>query len=158
MKAAIGQRFRDVRMARGLSLAKLAGRLGGRDSNNIARVERGEAWPSLQTLIAVCQEFEVSADYLLFEKGAAPKSDTVRRPFELLAGPAPAKERATMPRQKLPPAVAAYLVREGAKLSPELVEMLKKTNYADLGLEDITLVEVRNFVAALDEGEAQDDD
>lgn len=156
LKASIGRRFRELRDARDLSLAKLAARLGGIDSNNLARLERGESWPSVQLLISVCLELDGSADHLLFGKGQPPTAKAgARRPFELRSDSQPPPRERMKP--KVPVAVAAYLAREGANLRPEVAAILRDADYVALGLEEITPEEVRKFVAALDVDPGQDD-
>ena len=68
----IGQRLRDERHARGLSLRHLADRLGV-SSSLISQIETGRARPSVSTLYALASELNVSLDDLLFpeaERGA----------------------------------------------------------------------------------------
>ena len=69
----IGQRLRDERHARGLSLRHLADRLGV-SSSLISQIETGRARPSVSTLYALASELNVSLDDLLFpeaERGVA---------------------------------------------------------------------------------------
>jgi transcriptional regulator with XRE-family HTH domain len=61
----MGERLRDARAARGLSLRALADRLGVSPSL-ISQVERGLAKPSVNTLYALASELEISLDELLF--------------------------------------------------------------------------------------------
>src|SRR5262249_49974612 len=62
---AIGGHLREVRMARGLSLRALAGRVGVSPSL-ISQVETGRARPSVRTLYAIASELRISLDELLF--------------------------------------------------------------------------------------------
>src|SRR5688500_9556952 len=61
----MGERLRDARAARGLSLRALADRLGVWPSL-ISQVERGLAKPSVNTLYSMASELEISLDELLF--------------------------------------------------------------------------------------------
>jgi transcriptional regulator with XRE-family HTH domain len=61
----MGDRLRAERLAHGLSLRELAGRLGVSPSL-ISQVETGRATPSVSTLYAIASELGVSLDDLLF--------------------------------------------------------------------------------------------
>ena len=61
----IGDRLREVRNARGLSLRAMAARLGV-SASLISQVETGRARPSVQTLYAIAAELGISLDELLF--------------------------------------------------------------------------------------------
>jgi transcriptional regulator with XRE-family HTH domain len=61
----IGDRLRDVRQARGLSLRAMAARLGV-SASLISQVETGRARPSVRTLYALAAELGISLDELLF--------------------------------------------------------------------------------------------
>jgi transcriptional regulator with XRE-family HTH domain/mannose-6-phosphate isomerase-like protein (cupin superfamily) len=61
----MGDRLREVRQARGLSLRSLAERLGVSPSL-ISQVETGRAKPSVSTLYAIATELGISLDDLLF--------------------------------------------------------------------------------------------
>ena len=63
--AAIGDRLREVRQSRGLSLRGLAEKLGVSPSF-ISQVENGRARPSVSTLYAIVNELGISLDELLF--------------------------------------------------------------------------------------------
>jgi transcriptional regulator with XRE-family HTH domain len=85
----VGERLRERRRARGLSLRALAERLGVSPSL-ISQIERGRARPSVSTLFAIATELDASLDELLF-------SD--ERPSALGASseskPSPVQEAAT---------------------------------------------------------------
>jgi transcriptional regulator with XRE-family HTH domain len=81
----MGERLREARRARNLSLRTLAERLGVSPSL-ISQIETGRANPSVSTLYAIAAELDVSLDELLFND---------RRPAEP-AGPA-APARAEVP-------------------------------------------------------------
>ena len=61
----IGDRLREGRNARGLSLRELARRLGV-SASLISQVETGRARPSVRTLYAIATELGISLDELLF--------------------------------------------------------------------------------------------
>ena len=66
----IGDRLREVRNARGLSLRALAARLGV-SASLISQVETGRARPSVRTLYAIATELGISLDELLFSDARA---------------------------------------------------------------------------------------
>jgi transcriptional regulator with XRE-family HTH domain len=70
----IGERLRDARRARGLSLRELAKRLGVSPSL-ISQIERGTARPSVSTLFRLVAELDVSLDEILFGLRGSPTSD-----------------------------------------------------------------------------------
>ena len=93
---AIGGHLREVRVARGLSLRALAGRVGVSPSL-ISQVETGRARPSVRTLYAIASELRISLDELLFPDAAqAPIG-----PIET-EGSAAADVPATWPELRLP--------------------------------------------------------
>ena len=61
----IGERLREARQPRRLSLRVLADRLGVSPSL-ISQIETGRANPSVSTLYAIAAELDVSLDELLF--------------------------------------------------------------------------------------------
>lgn len=63
--ASVGDRLRRARLARGLSLRRLAEKLGVSPSL-ISQVETGRARPSVNTLYALANELGISLDVLLF--------------------------------------------------------------------------------------------
>jgi transcriptional regulator with XRE-family HTH domain len=69
----IGDRLREVRNARGLSLRAMAARLGV-SASLISQVETGRARPSVRTLYAIAAELGISLDELLFSD-ARPATD-----------------------------------------------------------------------------------
>lgn len=68
----IGERLREARRARGLSLRVLADRLGVSPSL-ISQIETGRANPSVSTLYALADELDVSLDELLFNDRRPPE-------------------------------------------------------------------------------------
>ncbi len=70
----MGDRLREARQGKGMSLRALAERLGVSPSL-ISQVETGRAKPSVSTLYAICTELGISLDELLFtdaRNGAQP--------------------------------------------------------------------------------------
>jgi transcriptional regulator with XRE-family HTH domain len=82
----MGERLREARQARGLSLRTLAERLGVSPSL-ISQIETGRANPSVSTLYAIAAELDVSLDELLFND---------RRPPEVVAPARPGVSAGTM--------------------------------------------------------------
>jgi transcriptional regulator with XRE-family HTH domain len=70
----IGDRLREVRNARGLSLRAMAARLGV-SASLISQVETGRARPSVRTLYAIAAELGISLDELLFSDARAVEAD-----------------------------------------------------------------------------------
>jgi transcriptional regulator with XRE-family HTH domain len=68
----MGDRLREARQARGLSLRALAERLGVSPSL-ISQVETGRARPSVSTLYAIASELGISLDELLFPDARRPR-------------------------------------------------------------------------------------
>lgn len=91
---AMGDRLREARQARGMSLRTLADRLGVSPSL-ISQVETGRAKPSVSTLYAIANELGVSLDELLFvDAGPTPPPVPV---------PHGAPDQAAFPDIPLPP-------------------------------------------------------
>lgn len=59
------ERVKMARKARGWSLDKLS-RETGLSKTYLWEIERGGKNPSIETLVALCQVFELRADYLIF--------------------------------------------------------------------------------------------
>ena len=74
----MGERLREARTARRLSLRKLAERLGVSPSL-ISQIETGRAEPSVSTLYAIAAELDVSLDEPLFNDRRAAEGG-LRRP------------------------------------------------------------------------------
>ena len=68
----MGERLREARRARNLSLRDLAERLGVSPSL-ISQIETGRANPSVSTLYAIAAELDVSLDELLFNDRRPPE-------------------------------------------------------------------------------------
>jgi transcriptional regulator with XRE-family HTH domain len=85
--ATMGDRLRQARKARGLSLRGLAEVLGVSPSL-ISQVETGRAKPSVNTLYALASELGISLDTLLFMDTAPPSAgvdgDVLGEPFETI--------------------------------------------------------------------------
>jgi transcriptional regulator with XRE-family HTH domain len=81
----MGDRLRQARLARGMSLRKLAEVLGVSPSL-ISQVETGRAKPSVNTLYALANELGISLDVLLFMDTTLPAADAdagaLTEPFE----------------------------------------------------------------------------
>jgi transcriptional regulator with XRE-family HTH domain len=75
----MGERLREARRARALSLRTLAERLGVSPSL-ISQIETGRANPSVSTLYAIANELDVSLDELLFNDRRPPESTMAARP------------------------------------------------------------------------------
>jgi transcriptional regulator with XRE-family HTH domain len=74
----MGERLREARRARNLSLRVLADRLGVSPSL-ISQIETGRANPSVSTLYAIAAELDVSLDELLFNDRRLPEAATPAR-------------------------------------------------------------------------------
>ncbi len=99
--AAMGDRLREVRQSRGLSLRGLAGRLGVSPSF-ISQVETGRAKPSVSTLYGIVNELGISLDELLFIDAPSTGTNGGRSPatpglaeFPLPADPLQRSDRRT---------------------------------------------------------------
>ena len=68
----VGNRIYKLRTREGLSQIRLAALLGLRSQNAVTNWECGKSYPCVRTIIKICQLFGVSADWLLFGKGAGP--------------------------------------------------------------------------------------
>jgi transcriptional regulator with XRE-family HTH domain len=95
----MGERLREARRGRSLSLRVLAERLGVSPSL-ISQIETGRANPSVSTLYAIAAELDVSLDELLFNdrRPAEPVSAAPARSGATSTGtmtPAPPVQRAT---------------------------------------------------------------
>jgi len=59
-----GERLREMRENRAVSMCELARRMGT-SQQNISRWEAGDTIPSAQTIVMLCAFLNVSADFLL---------------------------------------------------------------------------------------------
>lgn len=59
-----GERLRLIREANGLLQAEVADRIGI-TRTQVVNLERGNTEPSINVLMRICEQFEVSADWLL---------------------------------------------------------------------------------------------
>ncbi len=64
-KQAFGERLRNLRMDRGLSLQQLAGRIGVTKST-VSFYESGERMPSYDVLFEICRTLDTGVEYILF--------------------------------------------------------------------------------------------
>jgi transcriptional regulator with XRE-family HTH domain len=104
--ATMGDRLRQARLARGLSLRKLAEVLGVSPSL-ISQVETGRAKPSVNTLYALANELGISLDVLLFMDTEPP------RPVEGRDGMTDAVD-AVLPHDPVQRAVSRTSIRLGS--------------------------------------------
>ena len=77
----LGERISALRRARGLSQAELANRLGI-SASAMGMYEQGRREPSIQILVRLSQELEVSTDFLLTGKSAPPEADPLPQLLE----------------------------------------------------------------------------
>lgn len=61
----IGQRIRALREARGMTMQRMADRMGGASISSVQRWERGDAVPE-KRLLDLCRVLGVSAEHLLY--------------------------------------------------------------------------------------------
>jgi transcriptional regulator with XRE-family HTH domain len=101
----MGDRLREARASRGLSLRGLAERLGVSPSL-ISQVETGRARPSVSTLYAIANELNVSLDELLFPDADLSRPRPTARP--------PTGPLATMPRDPVQRAGTRKAIRLGS--------------------------------------------
>jgi transcriptional regulator with XRE-family HTH domain len=109
--ADMGDRLREARQARGLSLRALAEQLGVSPSL-ISQVETGRARPSVSTLYAIATNLGISLDELLFIDARRPASEPAqpagddggaddREPFEAILPRDPVQRASTRKRIRL---------------------------------------------------------
>jgi transcriptional regulator with XRE-family HTH domain len=103
----IGERLREARQARRLSLRVLADRLGVSPSL-ISQIETGRANPSVSTLYAIAAELDVSLDELLFND---------RRPSESAPRAASAAASSSTGTMTLSPPVQRAVDRQVIRLA-----------------------------------------
>ena len=84
----MGDRLREARVSRGLSLRGLAERLGV-SASLISQVETGRAKPSVNTLYALASELGISLDTLLFMDTKPPTADVAGASAEPLVAVVP---------------------------------------------------------------------
>jgi transcriptional regulator with XRE-family HTH domain len=106
--ATMGDRLRQARTARGLSLRRLAERLGVSPSL-ISQVETGRAKPSVNTLYALASELGISLDTLLF-MDTEPPSATGTAEDEALA----ASQDVDLPHDPVQRATSRSTIRLGS--------------------------------------------
>jgi transcriptional regulator with XRE-family HTH domain len=101
--ATMGDRLREARRARGLSLRRLAQQVGVSPSL-ISQVETGRAKPSVNTLYALATELGISLDVLLFMDTEPPPEDgrsEVGEPVETTLPHDPVQRAASRPSIRL---------------------------------------------------------
>ena len=108
----LGERIAALRRTRGMSQANLAGRLGI-SASAMGMYEQGRREPSLQTVVDLARELEVSTDFLLTGKSAPPEADPLPQLLEFCVDAADRKldARSDRPfsRQELATLFAALL-------------------------------------------------
>lgn len=70
---AIGQKFKSLRQAQGITQEELARRCNI-SASYLSHIEAGNRNLSLETFSALCRELSVSSDFILFDQ--LPKNDT----------------------------------------------------------------------------------
>lgn len=102
--AEMGDRLREVRQSRGLSLRALAGRVGVSPSL-ISQVETSRARPSVSTLYAIASELGISLDELMF-------ADARTAPWNRQSGASGAdSQERSLPSDPVQPAVGRKTIR-----------------------------------------------
>ena len=61
----LGLRIRDIRSQKNISQKELGARVG-LERNSLSNIECGNAHPSLDALIRIAEELDVSLDYIVF--------------------------------------------------------------------------------------------
>lgn len=109
----LGERIGALRRARKLSQAELAGRLGI-SASAMGMYEQGRREPSIQTVVALARELEVSTDFLLTGKTAPQDWDPMPQLLEFCVDAADRKLEARpdrpFSRQELATLFAALLM------------------------------------------------
>ena len=77
----LGERIALLRRTKGLSQAELASRLGI-SASAMGMYEQSRREPSIQTVVALARELEVSTDFLLTGKSALPELDPLPQVLE----------------------------------------------------------------------------
>lgn len=77
----LGERIGVLRRAKGLSQAELADRLGI-SASAMGMYEQNRREPSVQTLVRLAQELQVSTDFLLTGRSAPPDTDPLPQLLE----------------------------------------------------------------------------
>ncbi|MCP1612145.1 transcriptional regulator with XRE-family HTH domain [Azospirillum lipoferum] len=81
LKRIVGLKIRAERLARGMTQEQLSEHIN-RTVETVSNLERGKAWPGLETLLQICSVLHVSFAQLFDEEGAVLPS---RRRVELIA-------------------------------------------------------------------------
>lgn len=79
-KKEFGEKIRNARKAKGLSLDNL-GRAIGKNSTTIGRYERGEILPDAEQIYLLCNELEIN-EYELFNNDKIQNIENSKNPFE----------------------------------------------------------------------------
>lgn len=81
LKRIVGLRIRGERLARGITQEQLSERID-RTVETVSNLERGKAWPGIDTLLQICDVFQISIAQLFEDEGVSHPS---RRRVELQA-------------------------------------------------------------------------
>ncbi|MBQ7566622.1 MAG: helix-turn-helix transcriptional regulator [Oscillospiraceae bacterium] len=81
----IGRRIQQSREKAGMTQEQLSEAIG-RSTQFLSTVERGVAGPSLETVVQLCRVLNVTADWLILGKSAAPTSSTIAAKLSHLTG------------------------------------------------------------------------
>lgn len=73
----MGKQIRHYRRARGMSQTALAEALG-LSAAHVGHIERGSRHASLETVVAISRQLEVSLDVLIFSRAASTSNDDQR--------------------------------------------------------------------------------
>ncbi|SPH18583.1 HTH-type transcriptional regulator SutR [Defluviimonas aquaemixtae] len=90
----IGQQIRELRAAKGLGLAQL-GKHSGLSAGMLSKIERGQVFPTLPTLMRIAMVFGVGLDHFFTDGEVKPVLAVVRR-AERLRLPSPPSGRAAV--------------------------------------------------------------
>lgn len=138
----IGQRIRNLRRARGMTLEDLAAAVGSYNSGQLSKIENGKARPSLNRLhvIAACLGVPVSAIYSDAPSGFSEPE------VALIAPPGPGDNAQAIEFARLAPDVARpmlySLMRASFGLSPGTVLVIDQDDEGADG--DLVLVQVED--------------
>ena len=116
---AVGERLRDARLARGISLRSLARDLGV-SASLISQIETGKSQPSVSTLYAITSALGISIEHVFAPRDDPPAVQAERTPAAPADGLAPAAPPPAAAARPAPPAVAAAVRAEPVEPPAEL--------------------------------------
>jgi len=117
LKFSIGQRIRDYRVKNHYTQAQFA-ELIDISINFLSGIENGKKGMSQETICKLCEQFNLSADYLLFGKEEQPDS------FHSLLSSQFDTSATSQDMQKSPRSHSAQLIMLANELSPEDLQLL----------------------------------